>query len=155
MRTSRWTPVEATRHSNIETEPQRNHLPHPLSLLLCPCLQRLCTCMAFSLLETSTRGPQTVDTQLTQIVQRLSELLRDVERIRASTLMVKEIVLRGECHELREIAFTSPVGIMALRIRIVVVCKGISWTGHQCARVGSERLNQRCDGMLRSFFAEG
>ena len=111
--------------------------------------------MTFSLLETSTRGSQAVDTQrLTQIVQRLTELLRYVERIRASTLVVKEIVLRGERHEFREIAFTSPVGVIAMRIWMLVVGKGVSWAGHQRARVGSERLDQRCDGMLRSFFAE-
>ena len=123
---------KVTRQSNIEPKPQRNHLPHPLSLLLCPGLQRPCACLTFSLLGASTRTSQTVDTQrLTQIVQRLTELLRDVERIRASTLMVKEIVLRSERHELREIAFASPVGVMTMRIWIMrVVCKGVSWTGH-------------------------
>lgn len=141
--------------SNIETKPQRNHLPHPLSLLLGPRLQHFDTRLTFGLFKASTGASQPVDTQrLAQIIERLSKLLRDIQRIRASTLMIKEVVLRGERHELREVAFTRSVGIMTERMRMVV-SKGVAWTGNQGVGMRSERLNQRRDGMLRSFLAEG
>lgn len=65
--------------------------------------------------------------------------------------MVKEVVLRRERHELREVAFARSVG-MAMRVWMVGV--GGKRVARNHAGVGAERVNQGSDGMLRSFFAK-
>lgn len=82
--------------SHVQTEPQRNHLPHPLPLFFGPRLECLCACLAFGLFGAPTRAAE----WLAQVVERLPELLGDIERVRAPTLVVKEVVLCREGDEL-------------------------------------------------------